>query len=143
MRYNALMSAPLSLRLKPDVLQRLHFQAQIESLAPRTLAQRLIEEGLRMEAHPAIAFVTGPTGRRAVVRGTGVDVWELIQALQAHGGDIDALMESSGKSREAIDAAIAYYGAYPREIDERIETTTIAYERARADYEAGLERVMR
>lgn len=140
MRY---MPVPLSIRLKPDALQRLYFQAQLESIPPRTLAQRLIEEGLRMEAHPLIGFANGPTGRRAVVRGTGADVWEMIQALQAHDGDIDALVESSGKAREAIDAAIAYYGAYPREIDDRIEANRIAYERGRADYEAGLERIAR
>jgi uncharacterized protein (DUF433 family) len=136
------MPSPLSLRLREDALQRLLFQARLEGIPPRTLAQRLIEEGLRMEAHPLVAFATGPTGRRAVVRGAGVDVWELIQALQGHGGDIDALVESSGKPRDAIDAAIAYYGAFPTEIDERIETNRRVYERGRAEYLAGLERVV-
>jgi uncharacterized protein (DUF433 family) len=135
------VTSPLSLRLREDALQRLFFQAQLEGLAPRTLAQRLIEEGLRSEAHPLIAFASGPTGRRAIVRGTGADVWEIVQALQAHCGDIDALVESSGKPREAIDAAIAYYGAFPGEIDERIEANRRAYERGRADYLAGLERI--
>ncbi len=137
------MTAPLSLRLKADALQRLMFQAQLEGIAPRTLAQRLIEEGLRVEAHPLIAFMTGPTGRRAVVRGTGADVWEIIQALQAHSGDIDALAETSGKSREAIDAAITYYGAFPEEIEDRIAANRAVYERGRAEYEAGRERLAR
>ena len=40
-------------------------------LAPRTLAQRYVEEGLRMDEHPLVRFVDGPAGRRARLVGPG------------------------------------------------------------------------
>ena len=46
------MSNPLSLRLQGDALQRLWFQAKLAGMPPRTLAQRMLEEALRMAEHP-------------------------------------------------------------------------------------------
>lgn len=135
------MATPLSLRLNDDALQRLLFQARVEGIPPRTLAQRMIDEGLRMESHPLIGFMNGSTGRRAWVRGTGADVWEVIEALQAQRGDVDALVESWGQPRSAVEAAVAYYGAFPDEIDARIEANRAAYEEGRAAYLAGLQRI--
>ena len=60
--------------------QRLH-------LAPRTLAQRYVEEGLRMDEHRLIRFAEGPAGRRARLVGTGKDVWEVIATVRDNSGD--------------------------------------------------------
>ena len=127
------MAAPLSLRLSDDALQRLYFEAKLEGIPPRTLAQRLIDEGLRMQQHPRIGFMNGVTGRRAHLRGTGVDIWELIDVVRACGGDVEAAMEFTGRSRGDMDAALAYYGAYPDEIDARVEANRIAGERGRSE----------
>jgi hypothetical protein len=134
------MTAPLSLRLNDNALQCLFFEASLEGIPPRTLAQRLIDEGLRMQRHPRVGFMNGATGRRAYLLGTGVDIWELIDILKACGGDVDEAMEYTGRSRPDMDAAIAYYGAYPDEIDARVEANRIAGERGKAEYLAGLER---
>ncbi len=137
MRY---MATPLSIRLNDEALQCLFFEAQLEGIPPRTLAQRLIDEGLRMQRHPRVGFMNGVTGRRAYLLGTGVDLWELIDVLKASGGDLAETMEYTGRSKADFDVAIAYYGAYPNEIDARIEANRIAGERGKAEYLAGLER---
>ena len=134
------MATPLSLRLSDDALQRLYFEAKLEGIPPRTLAQRLIDEGLRMQQHPRIGFMNGVTGRRAYLLGTGVDIWELIDVVKACGGDVAAAMDFTGRSQSDMDAALAYYGAYPDEIDARVEANRIAGERGKAEYLAGLER---
>src|ERR1051326_7111403 len=59
------MSHPLSVRLNDATIARLGRHAQRAHLAPRTLAQRYVEEGLRMDEHPLIRFADGPAGRRA------------------------------------------------------------------------------
>ena len=54
-----LVDVEISLRLSDDALQRLYFEAKLEGIPPRTLAQRLIDEGLRMQQHPRIGFMNG------------------------------------------------------------------------------------
>ena len=57
-------------------------------MPPRTLAQRYVEEGLRMDEHPLVRFAEGPAGRRARLVGTGSDVWEVIAAVRDNDGDV-------------------------------------------------------
>ena len=60
------MSAtPLSIRLPERTIGRLADRAGRSSMAPRTLAQRYVEEGLRMDDHPLVRYADGPAGRRA------------------------------------------------------------------------------
>ena len=54
------MNHPLSVRLNDATITRLGKHAQRVHLAPRTLAQRYVEEGLRMDEHPLIRFTDGP-----------------------------------------------------------------------------------
>src|SRR5450755_2122296 len=69
MRY---MAQPLSLRLPDATVERLGARARRRSIAPRTLAQRYVEEGPRTDEHPLIRFVDGPAGRRARLLGSGL-----------------------------------------------------------------------
>ena len=67
------------------------------------VAERLIEEGLRIEAFPGIVFRSGPTGRRAGIAG-GPDVWEIVRDLKgvvAEGSTdpIEAVVSISGLDR--------------------------------------------
>jgi len=135
------MATPLSLRFKEDTLQRLYFQAKLAGVPPRTLAQRMVEEAIRITEHPLIDFTDNGPARRAFLRGTGLEVWELMGIVKAHGGDVAAAAESTGRSLAQVEAAIAYYGAYPDDIDDLIEANVRAYEEGRAAYLAGLERL--
>jgi|LakMenE01Jun11ns_1017448.scaffolds.fasta_scaffold9863780_3 uncharacterized protein (DUF433 family) len=135
------MATPLSLRFKEDTLQRLYFQAKLAGMPPRTLAQRMVEEALRMTEHPLIDFTDNGPVRRAFLRGTGLEVWEMIDAVKGNDGDVAAAAEATGRSLAQVEAAIAYYGAYPDDIDDLVEANERAYQEGRAAYLAGLERL--
>ena len=62
--------AVVSIRFSADpVHRRLKDSARRRRVGVSTLAEKFIDEGLRMEAHPAVVFREGPTGRRAVLAG--------------------------------------------------------------------------
>jgi uncharacterized protein (DUF433 family) len=115
------MSQPVSLRLPTTTVERLGSHAARVHLAPRTLAQRYVEEGLRMDEHPLVRFVDGPAGRRARLVGTGSDVWEVIAAVKDNEGDIAETADHLHLRLGLVQAAVAYYGAFVGEIDEWIK----------------------
>jgi hypothetical protein len=87
------------------------------------LAQRYIDEGMRLDNHPGICFRDGPAGRRAVVVG-GPDVWEVVAAAQRapERGEalFEALADRVGVSPKTIRIALRYYAEYPDEVDRHI-----------------------
>ena len=113
-------SHPLSLRLADATLDRLAVRAGRAHVPPRTLAQRYVEEGLRMDDHPLIRFAEGPGGRRARLTGTGKDVWEVVAVVRDNDGDVAEAADYLEIPLGLVQAAVAYYGAYPDEIDEWI-----------------------
>ncbi|MGD0245530.1 MAG: hypothetical protein ABSB59_35130 [Streptosporangiaceae bacterium] len=113
---NHYMSHPLSVRLNDATIARLGRHAQRAHLAPRTLAQRYVEEGLRMDEHPLIRFADGPAGRRARLVGTGKDVWEIIATVRDNDGDAAGTARYLEIPLGLVQAAIGYYGAYREEI---------------------------
>ena len=70
-------AVPISIRLPERTVGRLADRADRSNMPSRTLAQRYVEEGLRMDDHPLIRFADGPSGRRARLLG-GPDVWEVV-----------------------------------------------------------------
>jgi uncharacterized protein (DUF433 family) len=131
------MSHPLSVRLNDATIARLGKRAKRVHLAPRTLAQRYVEEGLRMDEHPLIRFVEGPAGRRARLVGTGKDVWEVIAAVRDNSGDAVETARYLEIPLGLVQAAITYYGAYRDEIDQWIEANEQEAAEARAAWVAG------
>jgi uncharacterized protein (DUF433 family) len=137
------MGQPLSLRLPDATIERLGARARRRDMPPRTLAQRYVEEGLRMDDHPLVRFVDGPAGRRARLLGTGIDVWEVISVLRDNDGDVRATADYLEIALGLVQAAVAYYGAYRNEIDEWIELNAREREEAHAAWltgQAALER---
>src|ERR1700727_1261606 len=104
------MSQPLSVRLSDATISRLGARARRVHLPPRTLAQRYVEEGLRMDEHPLIRFADGPAGRRARLAGTGKDVWEIIAAVRDNDGDAAETGRYLELPLGLVQAAISYYG---------------------------------
>ena len=137
------MSHPLSVRLNDATIVRLGKHAKRMHLAPRTLAQRYVEEGLRMDEHPLIRFAEGPAGRRARLVGTGKDVWEVIAAVRDNGGDAAETARYLEIPLGLVQAAITYYGAYRDEIDQWIESNEQEAAEAYAAWSAGQAAVKR
>lgn len=102
------------------------------------LAQRLVDEGLRMSEHPGILFKDGPSGRRAALA-YGPDVWEIIKFLREideRGGDaVSAASEVLNLPAARIRTATHYYGSYPEEIDAEIEQAEAESRAAEAAWE--------
>lgn len=112
---------PFSLRLPPEVLKGIRALARQSKRSSTYVASTLIEEGLRQRRCPGIVFTEGPTGRRATVAGTGIDVWEVIRIFKACGEDLEALARTLPHlSRRQLEAALHYYRCYSDEIEERL-----------------------
>lgn len=114
------MSDHLTLRVADGTTDRLRRRAQASGTAPRTLAARYVEEGLRRDEHRMIRFADGEAGRRAALCGTGLDVWEVIATVRDNEGDAAASADYLGVPAGLVEAAITYYGAFTDEIDGEI-----------------------
>ena len=130
------MATPLSIRFSPSLLTRLRKRAHATTGASVAgLAQRLIDEGLRMADHPGVIFKDGPSGRRAALA-YGPDVWEVIKFLrevdERGPAAIDAAAEVFAVDASRIAVAISYYGNYSDEIDAEIAEADEASARAEA-----------
>jgi uncharacterized protein (DUF433 family) len=74
-----------------------------------------------MRRCPGILSADGPTGRRARIAGTGLDVWEVIATYRSVGRSFKRLKAAYPQLDEAkLLAAVSYYECYPGEIDNRI-----------------------
>lgn len=128
------MSTPVSIRFEPALLARLRQHAAAATGANvSALAQRLVDEGLRMVDHPGIIFKDGPTGRRAALA-YGPDIWEIIKFLheidERGAAALDAAAEVFALDVNRITTAIGYYGDYREEIEAEIESADEASVRA-------------
>ena len=135
------MPAPRSVRFESATEAALAaFVARHPGLSRSSAAALLVEEGLRMDAHPGVLFRGGPSGRRAVLVG-GPDVWEIIRAVASAraaqptlGADdlIDLVAEESGVSRAMVQAAIDYYASYPDDVAAQVADAELAEAEAEA-----------
>ena len=81
----------------------------------------LLEEALKMRRCPGILFADGPTGRRARIAGTGIEVWEIAAAYRSVGKSLKRLKKAySWLLPHQIEAALRYYDTYRDEIDALI-----------------------
>ena len=109
-----------SFRFPESTLERLDARARQIRETRTALAERYVDEGLRMDEHPGIAFADGPAGRRAVLAGAGLDVWEVIETLQQNRNSAAATARYLELPVAMVRTAVRYYAAFPDEIDERI-----------------------
>jgi len=75
-----------------------------------------------MRRCPGIVFADGPSGRRARIAGTGLEVWEIIATYKSLGSDFERLRQAYHWLTETqLRAALGYYAAYRDEIDALVE----------------------
>lgn len=127
------------IRIESETLRALRERSAQSGESIVRLAQRYIDEGMRLERHPGIFFRDGPAGRRAVLVG-GPDVWEVIAAIRSatERGErlIAAIAEGTGMSPEKVRMAVRYYAEYPEDVDRFIDRN----EREAEELEKQLER---
>jgi uncharacterized protein (DUF433 family) len=122
-----------SFRLKPATLELLDEHARDAGISANALAQRLLDESLRVERHPLIGFREGGSGARfPALVGRRLSVWDVMGTVWAEGGDIAATGEYLQISQRDVQACVDYYADFREEVD--------AYG---AEHEAAAERVHR
>ena len=83
-----------------------------------SLAQRLLDEGLRRERHPLIYFRQNVEGRRCpALVGTRLYVRQVISTLRAENGSVDAAADYLSLTSAQVRAALAYHAEFEDEID--------------------------
>lgn len=124
--------------MSQGTLARLEADARRRGEPKARIAERLIDEGLRMADHPGIVFRDGPAGRRAALA-AGPDVWEVIEALRGSGLTGEKAVEATARwgalTLAEVRAAIRYYGDFRDEIDDRILVNRAEAERLREAWE--------
>jgi hypothetical protein len=114
------MPVTISTRLPDAMAQQLRDQATLEQRTVSDIAARAIDEYLRAERFPGILFVTGASGRRKTKIANGLDVWEYVLAARGYDWDGEKTATQLGQPRARVELALAYYRAYPAEIDARL-----------------------
>src|SRR6059058_6143618 len=114
----------VSVRLEADTLARLEAESKRAGQSRAQFMTTLLEEGLRMEAHPGIVFRSGPAGRRPGLAG-GPDVWEVVRAfrgLELRDEDAVARLAAQiGLAPEQVWVALRYYAEHRAEVDAWID----------------------
>jgi uncharacterized protein (DUF433 family) len=138
MTRSSAVQKPFSIRMNEQTLARLDIGARRRGEAKSRTAERLIDEGLRMEDHPSIVFRDGPAGRRAALA-AGPDVWEVIETIKGTGltGEqaIAATAQWGNLTHAQVDAAVRYYADFREEVDERVAVNRQEAELQRAAWE--------
>ena len=110
-----------SLRIPKETVKAIKELAEASRQDFSATAVELLTEGVKMRRCPGILFAGSPSGRHARVAGTGLDVWEIIAMYKSLDCDPARLREAYHWLSDAqLRAALAYYAAYPEEIDRRI-----------------------
>lgn len=114
----------LSIRFKrPGAYERLKRGAAQRAESISSVGERLIDEGLRMEAHPGIVYRDGPSGRRAGLA-AGPDVWEVVGLLRGLPGSVEERVAAAAAQLGLTDAQVRttsrYYAEFTDEIDAEI-----------------------
>ena len=108
-----------SLRIPKETVQEIERTSRGRDFSAAAI--ELLNEALKMRRCPGILFADGPTGRRARIAGTGLDVWEVIATYRSVGESFKRLKAAYPQLDEVkLRAALSYYECYPGEIDNRI-----------------------
>jgi uncharacterized protein (DUF433 family) len=112
------MARTRTFRLSDQLLTSLAERARDRGESANALAERLLEEGLRRDAHPLIDFWDSVMGRRAMVLGTRIEVGQVVDTWLLSDKSVEETAEYFELPERFIAAAIQYYAAFQEEIDD-------------------------
>jgi uncharacterized protein (DUF433 family) len=111
-------SVQRSFRLSRRTLELLDDRARELSETRNSLAERLLDEGLRTERHPLILFREGAAGlRRPALVGTRLYVWQVVDTVRASGNSVGDAAAYLGLPAHHVQAAVNYYANFTEEVD--------------------------
>lgn len=118
------MGQPRSFRLPPELIKRIAEGAAEYGTTATALVTSILDEGIKMRRFPYIEYRPGPAGRRAALT-DGPDVWEIVGRIQeldgTEGERIATLLDETALTEEQVRRALAFYAAYPDEVDARLD----------------------
>lgn len=126
-----------SVRVAASTFEALDRRAHERGVARNALTERYIAEGVKMDEHPGIAFRDGALGRRAILAGTRLDIWQVVETVRDSGGSVEEAAGYLGVPPARVQAAITYYAVHRDEVDGIAERERAAAERAEAAWRAG------
>jgi hypothetical protein len=128
----------LSFRIDSETFDELTALSRQSGETRSHLAKTLLEEGLRMRAHPGIIFRSGAVGRRPALV-DGPDVWTVARVLRDVESRGEAALcetaELTGLRLDQVETVARYYAEYQDEIDEWLRRLDEYAEQARAAWE--------
>ena len=90
------------LRVPEELEREIEREAEAVGKSWSAMTKDLLTEAIKMRRAPGVVFADGPAGRRPVVAGSGLDVWEVIATWRAGGEDRAKLRESLHWLTEAL-----------------------------------------
>ncbi len=135
-RYNVAMrkAQPISFRPSAGLGARLSALARRTGRPKAALIESLADEAERWRRYPGLGFRGPDWSRQAWLMGTGLDVWQVVRALQDFGGDAERMARESDLSLPQIQLAVAYHTEFPEEIDQAIEVDRTPLAQLKRDY---------
>lgn len=113
-------SVQRSFRLSSRTIELLDSRARELRESRNSLAERLLDEGLRTERHPLVVFREGAAGIRSpALVGTRLDISQVIDTVRASGNSVAEGATYLGLPEHYVRAAVDYYADYAEEIDEQ------------------------
>jgi uncharacterized protein (DUF433 family) len=128
-----------SLRVRTPVFENLQRKTTETQESRNALAERYIDEGIKMDDYPDIYFREGAIGRRASIIGTRLDVWQVMDTLRNSDNSPEGVAEYLGVPVSKVRAAVRYYAGNRDEVDEFAARATAIAERAEAAWRAEQE----
>jgi uncharacterized protein (DUF433 family) len=120
---------PLGFRVQPRTLAHLRRRAREAGQPQTALAERYIEEGLRMDEHPLIYFRDGASGRRPALLGTRLDVADVVETIWQNDRSVERAAAYLELPVDHVEACLRYYADYGNEIDDWIDRARAVAER--------------
>ena len=116
------MSHVVSMRLQEEQLARLKRYARTLGKTPGETSALLVEEHLRETEFAFVEFRHSPVGRQAYMKGSRLTVWWVIHIARTY---FEMHAQKTAEHFQIpevwVQAAINYYAAFRREIDQAIE----------------------
>jgi predicted transcriptional regulator len=126
--------SPFSLRLSPGLDARISALARQTNRSKASILESLADEAERCRRYPGLAFRGRESARRAWIIGAGLDVWEIVRALQDFGDDVDRMVRESRLSNQQVQLAGAYYREFTEEIDLAIAADRRPLDQLQSEY---------
>jgi len=85
-----MVSVQKSIRMPEEAVKEIETMASFTGRDFSSLARDLLIEAVKMRRCPGVTFADGPTGRRARIAGTPMDIWEFITTFTNRVSNLDS-----------------------------------------------------